>query len=143
MYDQLFSLPWFFDRCQNLASFPLTLILLFLMPLAGSIILFYFLNKINRKMTINLLYTFISLPIFFVLNFAIVMMIGYGLVDCTASSRYWPLIEPAKQLNAELNHLYVYKLPMPKNEQELEQMFPEKFRDTTEFNKLIYKNKCT
>ena len=117
MYDQIFSPLWWFDRCQEISFFPifLSLIVVFLL------FLFFIskskLNKFSKSavLTLSIIYAVVAVPSLFV----------WGFSSCTASGRYWPVINKVVSLNGELNHLHNYDLPLPKNKTELNTMYPE------------------
>ncbi|MBD3279633.1 MAG: hypothetical protein GF390_02885 [Candidatus Pacebacteria bacterium] len=138
MYDQLFTSAWVFDRCQEGAKL-LNIPTLIILCIVFGLVLYYFLNKKLKlkaptSLTISVL---VSLLLLF-LSFPAIIMVGYGVFDCAAYRRYWPLIEPAKELNGKLNHLHTYSMSLPKNEDELRDMFPELYNSTLQTSKIKY-----
>lgn len=127
MYNQPFSSLWIFDRCQEIGSaffthpFFVTGVWIFL----ALYFIFFVLHisvKIKRALALAVV---ISSPVFLFFYFFAMLFMGYVVFNCSASSRFWSALEPSVQLNAKLNHLHFYNLPLPRTEDELKAQFPE------------------
>lgn len=128
MYTQIFSSPWIFDRCIEIArliNLPVVVGTMGVLLLCCVVLIFTRSTfSLIKKIGVSLGAIVLSFPLTY-LAIAIITVVGEVFIGCTMATRYLPAQEVADALNAKLNHLYTYHLPLPQNEKELQERYPE------------------
>ena len=126
MYDKLLSSQWIFDRCVEIStlSFPIIIFIFIL-----SVLLVYKFGLILRfnvvlRIIISLIFAvFVSIFLFFA-----GLLVGYGVLKCSAGDRFWPGVNYAHEIHAIMKRNYQQTQKWPSSERELKELGPDLYK---------------